>query len=188
MKIDGNQIKVGNILEINSKLWRVIKTQHTQPGKGGAYIQVEMKALIEGTKMNERFRSSQSVERAILEEKECQFLYTNEDKFYFMDNKNFEQIEIGPDIISKDKSKFLIENDKIVILLYELKPVSIILPEHIKLKVIESEAAIKGQTAAASFKPALLEKNIKTSVPSFIEVGDSIIINTSDTSYAEKAK
>ena len=188
MKIDGNQIKVGNILEINSKLWRVIKTQHTQPGKGGAYIQVEMKALIEGTKMNERFRSSQSIERAILEEKECQFLYAHEDKFYFMDNKNFEQIEIGTDVISKVQAKFLIENDKIIIQLYELTPVSIILPEHITLKVIESEATIKGQTAATSFKPALLEKNIKTNVPQFIEVGDSIIINTSDATYAEKAK
>ena len=188
MKIDGNQIKIGNILEINSKLWRVIKTQHTQPGKGGAYIQVEMKELIEGTKMNERFRSSESVERAILEEKECQFLYANENKFYFMDNKNFEQIEIGADVISKDQAKYLIENDNIVIQLYDLRPVSIILPEHITLKVIESEAAIKGQTASSSFKPALLEKNIKTSVPSFIEVGDSIIINTSDATYAEKAK
>ena len=188
MKIDGNQIKVGNILEINSKLWRVIKTQHTQPGKGGAYIQAEMKELGGGTKMNERFRSSESVERAILEEKECQFLYTNEDKFYFMDNKNFEQIEIGPDVVSKDQAKFLIENDNIVIQLYELTPVSIILPEHITLKVIESDAAIKGQTAAASFKPALLERNIKTSVPPFVEVGDSIIINTSDATYAEKAK
>ena len=188
MKIDGNQIKIGNILEINSKLWRVIKTQHTQPGKGGAYIQVEMKALIEGTKMNERFRSSQSIERAILEEKECQFLYAHEDKFYFMDNKNFEQIEIGTDVISKVQAKFLIENDKIIIQLYELTPVSIILPEHITLKVIESEATIKGQTAATSFKPALLEKNIKTNVPQFIEVGDSIIINTSDATYAEKAK
>ena len=188
MKIDGNQIKVGNILEINSKLWRVIKTQHTQPGKGGAYIQVEMKELSEGTKMNERFRSSQSVEKAFLEEKECQFLYTNDDKFYFMDNKNFEQIEIGPDVISKHQAKFLIENDNIVIQLYELTPVSIILPEHITLKVIESDAAIKGQTAAASFKPALLERNIKTSVPPFVEVGDSIIINTSDATYAEKSK
>ena len=188
MKIDGNQIKIGNILEINSKLWRVMKTQHTQPGKGGAYIQVEMKEVKEGTKMNVRFRSSESVERAILEEKEFQFLYANEDKFYFMDNKNFDQIEIGTDVISKDQGKFLIENDKIVIQLHDLKPVSIILPEHITLKVIESETAIKGQTAAASFKPALLEKNIKTSVPPFIEVGDSIIINTSDASYAEKAK
>ena len=188
MKIDGNQIKVGNMLEINSKLWRVIKTQHTQPGKGGAYIQVEMKEIIEGTKMNERFRSSESVERAILEEKECQFLYTNDDKYYFMDNKNFEQIEIGADVISKEQAKYLIENDKIVIQLHDLKPVSIILPEHITLKVIESAVAIKGQTAASSFKPALLEKNIKTSVPPFIGVGDSIIINTSDASYAEKAK
>ena len=188
MKIDGNQIKLGNILEINSQLWRVTKTQHTQPGKGGAYIQVEMKKLSDGTKINERFRSSESVERAILEEKECQFLYANENKFYFMDNKNFEQIEIGADVISKDQAKFLIENDKIVIQLYELTPVSIILPEHITLKVIESEATIKGQTASSSFKPALLEKNIKTSVPPFIEVGDSIIINTSDATYAEKAK
>ena len=188
MKIDGNQIKVGNILEINSKLWRVIKTQHTQPGKGGAYIQVEMKEIKEGTKMNVRFRSSESVERAILDEKQYQYLYKNDDKFYFMDNKNFEQIEIGSDIINKDQAKFLIENDNIVIQLYELTPVSIILPEHITLKVIESDAAIKGQTAAASFKPALLERNIKTSVPPFVEVGDSIIINTSDATYSEKAK
>ena len=188
MKIDGNQVKVGNILEINSKLWRVRKTQHTQPGKGGAYIQVEMKELKEGTKMNERFRSSESVEKAILEEKECQFLYTNENKFYFMDNKNFEQIEIGADVISKDQAKFLIENDNMVIQLYESIPVSIILPELITLKVIESEATIKGQTASSSFKPALLEKNIKTNVPPFIEVGDSIIINTSDATYSEKAK
>ena len=188
MKIDGNQIKLGNILEINSQLWRVTKTQHTQPGKGGAYIQVEMKKLSDGTKINERFRSSESVERAILEERECQFLYANENKFYFMDNKSFEQIEIGADVISKDQAKFLIENDKIVIQLYELTPVSIILPGHITLKVIESEATIKGQTASSSFKPALLEKNIRTSVPPFIQVGDSIIINTSDATYAEKAK
>jgi elongation factor P len=100
MKIDGNQIKVGNILERNNKLWRVTKTQHTQPGKGGAYLQVEMKELKEGTKVNERFRSSENVERAILDEKECQFLYSSDNKFYFMDNVNFDQIEIGTDIIS----------------------------------------------------------------------------------------
>ena len=110
MKIDGNQIKVGNILEINSKLWKVIKTQHTQPGKGGAYLQVELKELKEGTKLNERFRSSESVERAILEEKESQYLYSSNGKFYFMDNKTFEQIEIGKDIINDDQAIFLIEN------------------------------------------------------------------------------
>ena len=188
MKIDGNQIKVGNILEIESKLWRVLKTQHTQPGKGGAFLQAEMKELKEGTKMNSRFRSSERVEKAILEEKEYQFLYKDNDKYNFMDIKNFEQLEIGNDIIDQSQINFLIENDIVIIQLYESKPVSIILPDHITLKVIESDAVIKGQTATSSYKPALLEKNIKTNVPPFIEVGDLIIINTNDSSYVEKAK
>lgn len=188
MKIDGNQIKIGNILEINNKLWRVTKTQHTQPGKGGAYLQVEMKEIKEGTKINERFRSSESVERAILSEKECQYLYSDEDKFYFMDNNNYDQIEIGNDIITENQSKFLKENDIITIQLYESQPVSILLPEHVSFAVIEADAVVKGQTAASSYKPALLERDIKTSVPPFIEVGDIIVINTNDSSYVEKAK
>ena len=114
MKIDGNQIKIGNILEIDNKLWKVLKTQHTQPGKGGAYLQVEMKEIKEGTKKNLRFRSSESVERAILDEKICQYLYSENNKFIFMDNSTYEQIEIGNDIISEDQSKFLIENDNLV--------------------------------------------------------------------------
>jgi len=188
MKIDGNQIKVGNILEIKSKLWRVTKTQHTQPGKGGAYLQVEMKEIKEGTKMNERFRSSESVERAILDEKECQYLYTDSNKFYFMDNSNFDQIELGTDIISDDQEKFLKENGIIIIQFYESTPVSIILPDHVSFAVIEADAVIKGQTAASSYKPAILERGIKTTVPPFIEVGDIIIININDNSYIEKAK
>ena len=188
MKIDGNQIKVGNILEIKSKLWRVIKTQHTQPGKGGAYLQVEMKVLKEGTKMNERFRSSESVERAILNEKKYQFLYRNDDQFVFMNNTSFEQIEVGFDIISQEQASYLVENDIITINLYESQPVSIELPNNIKLKVIETESVVKRQTAASSYKPAILERNIKTLVPAFIEVGDKIIINTTDSSYVEKAK
>ncbi len=188
MKIDGNHIKVGNILEINSKLWRVNKTQHTQPGKGGAYIQVEMKELRNGTKMNERFRSSESVERAILDEKECQFLYQIDNQFVFMDNKSFEQIEIGKDVISEDQVKYLKENDIIGIQLYENQPVAIELPDSITLEVVEADAVVKGQTAASSYKPAVLERNIKTLVPQFIGVGDSIIISTVDSSYVEKAK
>jgi len=188
MKIDGNQVKVGNILEINSKLWRVLKTQHTQPGKGGAYLQAEMKELKTGTKMNTRFRSSENVEKAFLEEKQYQFLYKNNNKFYFMNTKNYDQIEIGTDIITEDQIKFLIENDIMIIQLYESKPVSLILPDNITLKVIETDAVIKGQTAASSYKPALLEKNIKTTVPTFVEVGDSIVINTDNSSYVEKAK
>ena len=188
MKIEGNQIKVGNILEINSKLWRVTKTQHTQPGKGGAYLQVEMKELKEGTKMNVRFRSSESVERVILNEKEFQFLYKNDDQFVFMDNTSFEQIEVGIDIISQEQARYLIENDIITINLYENQPVSIELPSNVALKVIETESVVKRQTAASSYKPAILEHNIKTLVPSFIEVGDKIIINSNDSSYVEKAK
>ena len=188
MKIDGNQIKVGNILEINNKLWRVTKTQHTQPGKGGAYLQAEMKEIKDGTKINERFRSSESVERAILDEKEYQFLYSDNDKFFFMDNINFDQIEIGIDIISEDQSKFLKENGIITIQLYESQPVSIILPDSVSFKVVESDAVVKGQTAASSYKPAVLERGIKTSVPPFIEVGDIIIVSTHDSSYIEKAK
>ena len=188
MKIDGNQIKIGIILEINSKLWKVMKTQHTQPGKGGAYIQVEMKDIKEGTKMNGRFRSSENVERAILDEKQYQYLYKNGDKYYFMNSVNFEQIEIGEDIISESQSKFLKENDNIIIQLHNSIPVSIILPDHVSFKVIESDAVVKGQTATSSYKPAVLERNIKTSVPPFIEIGDEVIINTNDASYVEKAK
>jgi elongation factor P len=188
MKIDGNQIKIGNILEINNKLWRVTKTQHTQPGKGGAYLQAEMKELKEGTKTNERFRSSETVERAILDEKKCQFLYADNDKYNFMDNTDFEQIEIGGDIITQTQSNFLKENEIITIQFHESNPVSIILPDHIEFRVIEADAVVKGQTAASSYKPAILERGIKTSVPPFIEVGDLIIINTHDSSYVEKAK
>ena len=188
MKIEGSQIRVGNILEINSKLWKVTKTQHTQPGKGGAYLQVEMKELKEGTKINERFRSSEDVERAILDEKEYQYLYKSDGRYFFMDNTNFEQLEIGNNVINEQQSKFLKENATVIIQLYESKTVSIILPEQVTLKVIESDPVVKGQTAASSYKPAVLEKNIKTSVPPFIEVGDEVVINTNDSSYVEKAK
>ena len=188
MKIDGNQIKIGNILEIHSRLWRVLKTQHTQPGKGGAFLQVELKDIKDGTKMNERFRSSESVERAILEEKEYQYLYKGDGKFYFMDNQTYEQIEVGNDIISVNQEKFLIENETLIIQIYESYPVSIVLPDTISLEVIEADAVVKGQTAASSYKPAVLERNIKTSVPPFIAVGDKVVISTNDSSYLEKAK
>jgi len=188
MKIDGNQIKVGNILDLENRLWKVLKTQHTQPGKGGAYLQVEMKDIKEGTKKNSRFRSSESVERAVLDEKEYQFLYYSDEKYYFMHNINFDQIEIGKDIILHDQSIYLKENQIITIQLYENKPLSVILPDNVCLKVVESDAVVKGQTASASYKPAKLENGLKTTVPQFIEVGDEIIVSTIDGSYIEKAK
>ena len=188
MKIDGNQVKVGNILEINNKLWKVTKTQHTQPGKGGAYLQVELKNIIDGTKTNERFRSSENVEKAILEERTYQYLYKQDNSFFFMDIETFEQIEVGNNIIDLNTEKFLVENDNVTFQIYELKPVGIILPDSICLEVVQADAVIKGQTAASSYKPALLERNIKTTVPPFIKVGDKILINTEDSSYLEKAK
>ena len=186
MKIDGNQIKVGNILEINSKLWRVLKTQHTQPGKGGAYLQVEMKEIKEGTKMNERFRSSESVERAILDEKICQYLYAENNKFIFMDNSTYEQIEIGTDIISENQSKFFIENDNMNLQFYENNVVGLELPDNIILKVEETEAVVKGQTAASSYKPAILNNGLSIQVPPFIEEGDEVVVDTRNLEYIKK--
>ena len=188
MKIDGNNIKVGNILEIDKKLWRVLKTQHTQPGKGGAYIQVELKEIKEGTKTNTRFRSSESVERAILDEKEFQYLYSDGQNFIFMDKQNYEQLEIGSDLITNSQSKFLLENDNVTLQFYNEKAVGIMIADSVTLKVIETEGVIKGQTAASSYKPATLEKGIKTSVPQFISVDDEIVVSTLDGSYIEKAK
>ena len=188
MKIDGNEIKIGNILEIDNKLWRVLKTQHTQPGKGGAYIQVELKEIKEGTKTNTRFRSSESIERAILDEKEFQYLYYDGQNYIFMDKQTYEQIELGSDIIANDQSKFLIENDDVSLQIYNEKAVGLILPDSIKLKVVETEGVVKGQTAASSYKPATLERGIKTTVPQFISTNDEIVVSTYDGSYIEKAK
>ena len=188
MKIDGNEIKIGNILEIDNKLWKVLKTQHTQPGKGGAYIQVELKEIKEGTKMNSRFRSSETVERAIMDEKKFQYLYEDNQKFIFMDEQTYEQIELGVDLINKEQSNFLVENDKVIIQFYNEKAVGLELPDSIVLKVIETEGVVKGQTAASSYKPAVLEKGIKTTVPQFIEIDDKIVVSTNDGSYLEKAK
>ena len=188
MKIDGNEIKVGNILVIDDKLWKVLKTQHTQPGKGGAYIQAELKEIKEGTKTNTRFRSAETVERAILDEKKFQFLYEDNQKFIFMDQITYEQIELGSDLIPIDQSKFLIENEDVILQFHNEKAVGLELPDNITLKVIETEGVVKGQTAASSYKPATLEKGIKTSVPQFIDIDDKIVISTSDSSYIEKAK
>ena len=188
MKIDGNEIKVGNILEINNKLWKVLKTQHTQPGKGGAYLQAELKEITEGTKMNNRFRSSETVERAILDEKKFQYLYNDNNTFTFMDKQTYEQIELGSDILTEDQSKFLVENSNVIINFYNEKPVGIDLADTVELTVVETEGVVKGQTAASSYKPAILEKNIKTSVPQFIAVNDKIVISTIDGSYIEKSK
>ena len=185
MKIDGNQIKVGNILEINSKLWRVLKTQHTQPGKGGAYLQVEMKEISDGTKLNERFRSSETIEKAEIDEKKFNFLYIDGENCHFMDNKTFEQVEI-PKSVTGEQHKLLKENLEVTISFMQEKPISIELPNNIECTIESTDAAIKNQTASSSYKPALLDCGIKIDVPPFIESGEKIIIDTRTLEYVKR--
>ncbi len=185
MKISGNEIKVGMILEHNNDLWEVLKTQHVKPGKGGAFNQVEMKSLNKSTKLNERFRSSDNVERAIVEEFNYNFLYQDKEEFYFIDNKSFEQITLKKDLIG-EKSKFLTEGLELKIGLYNEVPIKIELPNLIECKVDSTDAAIKGQTAASSYKPALLENGVNLMVPPFVENGDRIIVDTRSIEYVKK--
>ncbi len=185
MKINGNEIKVGMILEHNNDLWEVLKIQHVKPGKGGAFNQVEMKSINKSTKLNERFRSSDNVERAIVEEFNYNFLYQDKEEFYFIDNKSFEQITLKKDLIG-EKSKFLTEGLEVKIGLYNEVPIKIELPNQIECKIDSTDAAIKGQTAASSYKPALLENGVNLMVPPFVENGDRIIVDTRSIEYVKK--
>ena len=185
MKISGNEIKTGMIIEHNNDLWEVLKTQHVKPGKGGAFNQVEMKSINRQTKLNERFRSSDNVERAIVEEVNYNFLYEDKGDYYFINNKNFEQINIKKEILG-EKSKFLKEGIEVKIGIHNDIPITIDLPNQIECKIETTDAAIKGQTAASSYKPALLENGINILVPPFIESGDTIIVDTRTIEYIKK--
>ncbi len=185
MKISGNEIKTGMIIEHNNDLWEVLKTQHVKPGKGGAFNQVEMKSINKETKLNERFRSSDNVERAIVEEVDYNFLYEDKGEFYFINNKTFEQISLKQELMG-EKSKFLSEGLEVKIGLYNDIPIKIDLPNQIESKIETTDAAIKGQTAASSYKPALLENGISILVPPFIEIGDKIIVDTRTIEYVKK--
>ena len=185
MKISGNEIKTAMILEHNNDLWEVLKTQHVKPGKGGAFNQIEMKSINKETKLNERFRSSDSVERAIVEEIDYNFLYEDKGEYYFINNKTFEQISLKKKLMG-EKSKFLSEGLEVVIGIYNDLPIKINLPNQIECKIETTDAAIKGQTAASSYKPALLENGINILVPPFVESGDNIIVDTSTIEYVKK--
>ena len=185
MKISGNEIRVGMLIEYKNDLWQVLKTQHVKPGKGGAFNQVEMKSVNKSTKLNERFRSSDNVERAIVEEIDFNFLYQDKEEFYFINNKTFEQLNINKKLID-EKSKFLSEGLEVKISLYEELPIKIDLPNQIESKIETTDAAIKGQTAASSYKPALLENGINILVPPFVESGDTIIVDTRTIEYIKK--
>jgi len=186
MKIDANSIRVGNVLEYNKKLWVVLKTMHTQPGKGGAYMQVEMKEMQNGTKTNVRFRSSENVEKAHLETNELQYLYTDADNMALMDMSTYEQIEANLDMIG-DLAPFLKEGMNLTVQFHENRLISVSLPEKIEGIVAECEPVVKGQTATSSYKPAILENGVRIMVPQFINQGDKILVNTVTMEYLERA-
>jgi elongation factor P len=187
MKILGNEIKPGMIIEHRDDLWSVLKTQHVKPGKGGAFNQVELKSVKKGTKLNERFRSSDSVERAILDDRKFNFLYEDETNCHFMDQSNFEQIEINKSLLG-EKSKLLKESMEVNVQFYDDQALSVDLPSSVELKIESTDAAIKGQTASSSYKPATLENGIKIMVPPFINSEDKIILDTRTLEYIKKIK
>ena len=185
MKILGNEIKPGMIIEHKDDLWSVLKTQHVKPGKGGAFNQVELKSVKKGTKLNERFRSSDTVEKAILDEKKFSLLYEDEKNCHFMDQVNFEQIQIDKSLLGK-KSKLLVENMEVNVQFYEDQALSVDLPSSVELNIQSTDAAIKGQTASSSYKPATLENGINILVPPFINPGDKIVLDTRTFEYIKK--
>ncbi len=187
MKILGNEIKPGMIIEHRNDLWSVLKAQHVKPGKGGAFNQVELKSVKKGTKLNERFRSSDSVERAVLDEKKFNFLYEDENNCHFMDQTNFEQIAINKSLLG-EKNKLLKENMTVNVHFYEDQALSVDLPSSVELTITNTDATIKGQTASSSYKPATLENGINIMVPPFINSGDKIILDTSTLEYIKKIK
>lgn len=187
MKISGNEIRPGNIIEHNGRLWLAVKIQHTQPGKGGAYLQVELKDIKSGTKLNERFRSSESVERVRLDEKEYQFLFAEDTLLTFMDQESFEQIQVSSSLLG-DALPFLIEGMVVSISSYDDDLVGVRLPDTVVMTVSQADPVVKGQTASASYKPAILENGVRVMVPPHIESGTRIVVNTADATYVERAK
>ena len=185
MKISGNEIRVGMLIEHKNDLWQVLKTQHVKPGKGGAFAQIEMKSVNRNTKLNERFRSSDTVEKASLDEIKFSYLYEDEDDYYFINPKTFEQINIKKDIIGK-KGKLLTENLEVDISFYNESPLSVEMPNQVTCKVKTTDVALKGQTVSSSYKPATLDNEINIQVPQFIESEDEIIVDTRTIEYVKK--
>ena len=185
MKIVANEIKNGMLLEYKNDLWEVIKFQHVKPGKGGAFNQVEMKNIKNGTKLNERFRSNENLERAIVEEVKHNYIYEDQEKYYFMNTETFDQIDMNKQNI-KDKGKMLKENLEVVISFYNEKPLMLNLPNQIDFEIVETEVSIKGQTVSSSYKPAILDNGLKIQVPPFLNIGDKISIDTRTLEYVKK--
>jgi elongation factor P len=185
MKIYASEIRVGMLIEYKDNLWQVLKTQHVKPGKGGAFAQVEMKSVNKNTKLNERFRSSESVEKASLDEIKFNYLYSDETDYYFMDPKSYEQINIKRDIVG-EKGKMLTENLEVSICFYDEKPLTVELPNQVTCTIETTDVALKGQTVSSSYKPATLDNGINIQVPPFIDSGDKIIVDTRTMEYIKK--
>ena len=185
MKINAGEIRVGMLLEYKNDLWQVLKTQHVKPGKGGAFAQIEMKSINKNTKLNERFRSSETVEKASVDEIKFHFLYEDENSYFFMDPKSFEQIEIKKDIVG-EKGKLLTENLEVSINFYNESPLSVNLPNQVTCKIKNTDVALRGQTVSSSYKPATLDNGLNIQVPPFIEIGDEVIVDTRNLEYVKK--
>ena len=185
MKLYASEIRVGMLIEYKDDLWQVLKTQHVKPGKGGAFAQVEMKSVNKNTKLNERFRSSESVEKASLDETKFNYLYGDETDYYFMDPKSYEQINIKKETVGK-KGRMLTENLEVSISFYNEKPLAVELPNQVTCTIDTTDVALKGQTVSSSYKPATLDNGINIQVPPFIESGDKIIVDTRTIEYIKK--
>jgi elongation factor P len=187
MKISGVEIRPGNIIEYENGLWRAVKIQHTQPGKGGAYMQVELKNLIDGRKNNVRFRSAETVEKVRLDTKDFQFLYVDGDMLVFMDKENYDQISLSKDLLG-DAAAFLQDGMDVVLELYDERPISVQLPDTVEALIVEADAVVKGQTASSSYKPAVLENGVRIMVPPHVAAGTRIVVDVYEQTYVKRAE
>ena len=187
MKINGNEIRPGNVIEHKGGLWVAVKTQAVKPGKGPAYAQVELKNAIDGTKLNERFRSSETVERVRLEQKDYQFLFADGDMLTFMDSDTYDQIQIPRDLL-EERAAFLQDGMKVTVESHEGRPIGVAIPDQVTLEVVEAEPVVKGQTAASSYKPARLENGVRVLVPPFVGVGERVVVDTNELTYVRRAE
>ncbi len=187
MKINGNEIRPGNVIEHKGTLWVAVKTQAVKPGKGPAYAQVELKNAIDGTKLNERFRSSETVEKVRLEQKDYQYLFTDGEMLTFMDMDTYDQIQIRSDFL-EERAAFLQDGMKVTVESHEGRPIGVTLPDQVTLAVVEAEPVMKGQTAASSYKPAMLENGVRILVPPFVGVGERVVVDTNEITYVRRAE
>ena len=188
MKVPVNSIRAGNVIDYNGKLWVASKVQHISPGKGGAFVAIEAKALREGNKLQERFRSGEMIEQAHIEERDCTFLFKDDNGYTFMDKENYEQLIVGSDVLDPDQARWLQDGMEVQVSSHEGSPVGVTLPKSVVLEVVEADAVVRGQTASSSYKPAKLENGMRVMVPPHIESGTRIVVNTGDGSYVERAK